>query len=149
MKLSNSTTESPLSLHFRRFVALTTLPAFRLWGAAGTQYIPLKNMKSATGFFSDSDFLFSLCFIHIFNGTPWHFIFFFGTCYVPAVNPGLRGGKLVVAHIKSVCYMPCFFGQRRYLYYTDYIRKLQLNLLLIITPSISQCLLYASYAPHV
>ena len=144
MKLSNSTTESPLSLHF-----LMTLPASRLCGSAGTQYIPLKNMKSATGFFSDSDFLFSLCFIHIFSGTPWQFIFFFVTCCVPAVNLGLRGGKLVVAHIKSVCYMPCFFGQRQYLYYTDYIRKLQLNLLLIITPSISQCLLYASYAPHV
>ena len=100
-------------------------------GAAGTQYIPLKNMKSATGFFSDSDFLFSLCFIHIFNGTPWHFIFFFGTCYVPAVNLGLLGGKLVVAHIKNVCYMP-FFCQRQYPYYTDYIRKLQLNLALII-----------------
>ena len=127
MKLSNSTTESPLSLHF-----LMTLPASRLCGSAGTQYIPLKNMKSATGFFSDSDFLFSLCFIHIFDGTPWQFIFFFGTCCVPAVNLGLRGGKLVVAHIKSVCYMPCFFGQRRYLYYTDYIRKLQLNLALII-----------------
>ena len=66
------------------------------------------------------------------HGTPWQFIFFFGTCYVPSVNPGLRGGKLVVAHIKSVCYMPCFFGQRQYLYYTDYIRKLQLNLALII-----------------
>ena len=132
MKLSNSTTESPLSLHFRRFVALTTLPAFRLWGAAGTQYIPLKNMKSATGFFSDSDFLFSLCFIHIFFRNPVAVHIFFGTCCVPAVNPGLRGGKLVVAHIKSVCYMPCFFGQRRYLYYTDYIRKLQLNLALII-----------------
>lgn len=103
----------------------------RLWGSAGTQYIPLKNMKSATGFFSDSDFLFSLCFIHIFNGTPWHFIFFFGTCYVPAVNLGLLGGKLVVAHIKNVCYMP-FFCQRQYPYYTDYIRKLQLNLALII-----------------
>jgi hypothetical protein len=51
------------------------------------------------GIFSDSDFLFSLCFIHIFNGTPWQFIFFFGTCCVPAVNLGLRGGKLVVAHI--------------------------------------------------
>ena len=89
-------------------------------------------MKSATGFFSDSDFLFSLCFIHIFNGTPWQFIFFFGTCYVPSVNLGLLGGKLVVAHIKSVCYMPCFFGQRQYPYYTDYIRKLQLNLALII-----------------
>ena len=62
----------------------------------------IKNMKSATGFFSDSDFLFSLCFIHIFNGTPWHFIFFFGTCYVPAVNPGLRGGKLVVAEINYI-----------------------------------------------
>lgn len=132
MKLSNSTTESPLSLHFRRFVALITLPAFRLWGAAGTQYIPLKNMKSATGFFSDSDFLFSLCFIHIFDGTPWQFIFFFGTCCVPAVNLGLPGGKLVVAHIKNVCYMPCFFGLRQYPYYTDYIRKLQLNLALII-----------------
>ena len=92
-------------------------------------------MKSATGFFSDSDFLFSLCFIYIFNGTPWQFIFFFGTCYVPSVNPGLRGGKLVVAHIKSVCYMPCFFGQRQYLYYTDYIRKLQLNLALLFVSS--------------
>ena len=109
-----------------------TLPAFRLWGAACTQYIPLKNMKSATGFFSDSVFLSSLCFIHIINGTPWQFIFFFGTCYAPAVNLGLRGGKLVVAHIKSVCYMPCFFGQRQYFYYTDYFRKLQLNLTLII-----------------
>lgn len=127
MKLSNSTTESPLSLHF-----LMTLPASRLCGSAGTQYIPLKNMKSATGFFSDSDFLFSLCFIHIFDGTPWQFIFFFGTCCVPAVNLGLPGGKLVVAHIKNVCYMPCFFGQRQYPYYTDYIRKLQLNLALII-----------------
>ena len=93
---------SPLSLHFRRFVALITLPALRLWGAAVTQYIPLKNMKSATGFFSDSDFLFSLCFIYIFNGTPWQFIFFFGTCCVPAVNLGLRGGKLVVAGIKYI-----------------------------------------------
>ena len=83
------------------------------------------------GIFSDSDFLFSLCFIHIFDGTPWQFIFFFGTCYVPAVNLGLRGGKLVVTHIKSVCYMP-FFCQRQYHYYTDYIRKLQLNLALII-----------------
>ena len=136
MKLSNSTTESPLSLHFRCFMALTTLPAFRLWGAAGTQYIPLKNMKSATGFFSDSDFLFSLCFIHIFDGTPWQFIFFFGTCCVPAVNLGLPGGKLVVAHIKNVCYMP-FFCQRQYPYYTDYIRKLQLNLALIIIPVIT------------
>ena len=149
MKLSNSTTESPLSLHFRRFVALTTLPAFRLWGAAGTQYIPLKNMKSATGFFRIVIFYFHFVSFIFFSGTPWQFIFFFGTCCVPAVNLGLRSGKLVVAHIKSVCYMPCFFGQRQYLYYTDYIRKLQLNLLLIITPSISQCLLYASYAPHV
>ena len=110
---------------------------------------PSGKYEVSHGIFSDSDFLFSLCFIHIFSGTPWQFIFFFGTCCVPAVNLGLPGGKLVVAHIKSVCYMPCFFGQRQYLYYTDYIRKLQLNLLLIITPSISQCLLYASYAPHV
>ena len=102
MKLSNSTTESPLSIHFRRFVALITLPAFRLWGVAGTQYIPLKNMKSATGFFSDSDFLSSLCFIYLFNGTPWQFIFFFGTCCVPTVNLGLRGGKLVVTGIKYI-----------------------------------------------
>lgn len=89
-------------------------------------------MKSATGFFSDSDSLFSLYFIYIFNGTPWQFIFFFGTCYVPSVNLGLPDGKLVVAHIKNVCYMPCFFGQRQYPYYTDYIKKLQLNLALII-----------------
>lgn len=50
---------------------------------------------------------------------------------MPAVNPGLRGGKLVVAHIKAyvICHV---FSQRQYLYYTDYIRKLQLNLALII-----------------
>ena len=70
--------------------------------------IPQIKYEVSHGIFSDSDFLFSLCFIYIFNGTPWQFIFFFGTCYVPAVNPGLPGGKLVVAHIKSVCYMPCF-----------------------------------------
>ena len=104
MKLSNSTTESPLSLHFllAAFSFWITLPAFRFWGAAGTQYIPLKNMKSATGFFSDSVFLSSLCSIHIINGTPWQFIFFFGTCYVPAVNLGLRGGKLVMAGINYI-----------------------------------------------
>jgi hypothetical protein len=112
-------------------MALTTLPAFRLWGAAGTQYIPLKNMKSATGFFRIVIFYFHFVSFIFFSGTPWQFIFFFVTCCVPAVNLGLRGGKLVVAHIKSVCYMPCFFGQRQYPYYTDYIRKLQLNLALI------------------
>lgn len=102
MKLSNSTTESPLSLHFRRFVALITLPAFRLWGAAGTQYIPLKNMKSATGFFSDSDFLFSLCFIHIFDGTPWQFIFFFGTHCVLSGFADLRVRNLVTTAITAL-----------------------------------------------
>ena len=30
------------------------------------------------------------------------FIFFFGTCYAPAVNLGLLGGKLVVAGIKYI-----------------------------------------------
>ena len=61
------------------------------------------------------------------------FIFFRGIYCVPAAphNLGLLGGKLVVAHIKNVCYMP-FFCQRQYPYYTDYIRKLQLNLALII-----------------
>ena len=88
-------------------------------------------MKSATGFFWIVLCNLPLVLINCVNGTPWQFIFFFGTCYVPAVNLGLRGGKLVVTHIKSVCYMP-FFCQRQYHYYTDYIRKLQLNLALII-----------------
>ena len=91
MKLSNSTTESPLSLHFRRFVALITLPALRLWGAAGTQYIPLKNMKSATGFFSDSDFLFSLCFIHIFFRNPVAVHIFLRNMLCAGRKPGFTG----------------------------------------------------------
>lgn len=89
-------------------------------------------MKSATGFLGIVLYNLPLVRINCVNGTPWQFIFFFGTCYVPSVNLGLLGGKLVVAHIKNVCYMPCFFGQRQYPYYTDYIRKLQLNLALII-----------------
>ena len=36
---------------------------------------------------------------------------------------------------KRICYLPCFFDQRQYLYYTDYIRKLQLNLALIFVSS--------------
>ena len=67
-------------------------------------------MKSATGFFRIVIFHFHFVSFIFFSGPPWQFIFFFGTYYVPAVNLGLLGGKLVVAHIKNVCYMPCFFS---------------------------------------
>ena len=87
MKLSNSTTESPLSIHFRRFVALTTLPAFRLWGAAGTQYIPLKNMKSATGFFSIVIFYFHfVSFIFLMEPRGSSYFSSEHTVYSPAVQ---------------------------------------------------------------
>ena len=44
-----------------------------------TQCVPKKNMKSATGFFLIVLYNLSLILINCVNGTPWQFIFFFGT----------------------------------------------------------------------
>ena len=49
-----------------------------------TQYIPQKNMKSATGFFWIVLCNLPLVRINCVNETPWQFIFFFGTHCVPS-----------------------------------------------------------------
>ena len=41
-----------------------------------TQYIPQKNMKSATGFFGIVLYNLPLVLINCVNETPWQFIFF-------------------------------------------------------------------------
>ena len=45
----------------------------------GADVIPQKNMKSATGFFWIVLYNLPLVRINCVNGTPWQFIFFFGT----------------------------------------------------------------------
>ena len=74
-----------------------------LFGAGGsTQYIPQKNMKSATGFFWIALYNLPLVRINCVNGTPWQFIFFFGTHCVLSGFADLRVRNLVTTAITAL-----------------------------------------------
>ena len=82
----------------------------RLWGFAylgcgyrpSMQYIPQKNMKSATGFFWIVLYHLPLVRINCVNGTPWQFIFFFGTHCVLSGFEDLRVRNLVTTAITAL-----------------------------------------------
>ena len=74
-----------------------------LFGAGGsTQYIPQKNMKSATGFFWIALYNLPLVRINCVNGTPWQFIFFFGTHCVLSGCPVFWVRNLVTTAITAL-----------------------------------------------
>lgn len=66
------------------------------------QYIPQKNMKSATGFFWIVLYNLPLVRINCVNGTPWQFIFFFGTHCVLSGFADLRVRNLVTTAITAL-----------------------------------------------